>query len=159
MIPIDDSEAHHERRLQQLGSGPIRFHYEYNQSDISENDALGKNVKKVMEVLETYWAKTIEVDYMPYLSFKIHSSFDSSNFKCLSFHVPQSLIDNPTPNKDFGFLIEAKDDGDSGVTAYSYPCAYSQNEDKPTWGMIHWNKQYMTFDPLSFQENIHIGIH
>jgi predicted metallopeptidase len=45
------------------------------------------------------------------------------------------------------------------VTAYSYPCAYSAAQNKPLWGIVHWNKEYMTFDPLSFQENIHIGIH
>ena len=64
------------------------------------------------------------------------------------------------PNKDFGFLVEARDDGDNGVTAFSLPCAYSTSKNKPTWGIVHWNTQYMTtFDPLSFQENIHIAIH
>ena len=112
-----------------------------------------------MEILGTFWSKTIEVNYLSHLIFNVPSNFDRNNIKCLSFSVPRRLIDNPTPNKDFGFLIEAQDDGDSGVTAYSYPCAFSQSDGRPLWGMVHWNKQYMTFDPLSFQENINIGIH
>lgn len=112
-----------------------------------------------MEIIATFWSKTIAVNYLPYLTFNVPSNFDRNNIKCLDFHVPRRLIDNPTPEKDFGFFIEAKDDGDSGVTAYSYPCAFSKTDGRSMWGIVHWNKEYMTFDPLSFQENIHIGIH
>ena len=92
------------------------------------------------------------MDYLPSLSFNVDPSQDRDNFACLTFQVPRSLLDTPTPNKDFGVLVEAKDDGNVGVTAYSYPCAYSTLQNKPNWGIIHWNKYYMTsFDPLSFQ--------
>ena len=30
---------------------------------------------------------------------------------------------------------------------------------KPMWGILHWNINYFTFDLLSFQMNIKIGIH
>lgn len=69
----------------------------------------------------------------------------------MTFTVPANLINNPTPNKDFGLLIEAQDDGDSGVTAYSYPCASSAVTKRPLWGFIHWNKKYLAFNPLNFQ--------
>jgi hypothetical protein len=29
----------------------------------------------------------------------------------------------------------------------------------PIWGLLHWNLNYYTFDLLSFQMNIKIGIH
>jgi len=100
------------------------------------------------------------VDYLSSLSFNVDAAQDRDNFACLEFRVSRSILDNPIANKDFGILVEAKDDGESGVTAYSYPCAYSTSQNKPTWGIVHWNTFYMTsFDPLSFQENIHIAIH
>ena len=104
-----------------------------------------------MEILATFWGKTISVNYLPHLTFNVPSNFDRDNIKCLDFHVPRRLIDNPTPDKDFGFFIEAKDDGDSGVTAFSYPCAFSKTDGRSMWGMVHWNKEYMGLDPLSFQ--------
>ena len=79
--------------------------------------------------------------------------------QCLSFIVPQDVIKNPVANADYGILVEAKNDGDSGITAYSYPCAYSVTSRKPMWGILHWNINYFTFDLLSFQMNIKIGIH
>lgn len=94
----------------------------------------------------------MEVDYVPSLSFNVDAAQDRDNFACLTFRVSRDILDNPIPSKDFGVLVEAKDDGDSGVTAYSYPCAYSGSQNKPTWGIVHWNTQYMTsFDSLSFQ--------
>ena len=42
-----------------MGSGPIRLHYEYNTSDISEGDAVGRNVKKIMDILAVFWGTTI----------------------------------------------------------------------------------------------------
>lgn len=57
----------------------------------------------------------------------------------MTFNVPERLIVTPTPNKDYGLLVEALDDGDNGITAFSYPCAYSNSTLKPLWGMIHWN--------------------
>lgn len=85
------------------------------------------------------------------LSFNVDSNQDRDNFACLTFRVTRDILDNPIPNKDFGILVEAKEDGDTGVTAYSFPCAYSISQNKPTWGLVHWNKEYMSFDPLSFQ--------
>lgn len=84
---------------------------------------------------------------------------DPNFVQCLSFIVPQTIIKNPVANADFGILVEAKDDGDSGVTAYSYPCAYSMTTKQPMWGLLHWNINYFSFDLLSFQMNIKIGIH
>jgi hypothetical protein len=158
LTPIDDT--HLTRNLQSNAFGPIRIHYIYNTTDISSTTTLGSNIIKIMDIIKSFWEKIIEVDYMPSLSFNVDPAQDRNNFACLSFRVDRSILDNPVPNKDFGILVEAKDDGDSGVTAYSYPCAYSTSQNKPTWGIVHWNTQYMTsFDPLSFQENIHIAIH
>jgi hypothetical protein len=156
LTPIEDSSSH---RLLQNSFGPIRLYYIYNTTDIASTDTIGSNVIKIMDIINVYWQKVIEVDYLASLSFNVAANQDRTNFACMNFRVDQSILDNPIPNKDFGFLIEAKDDGDNGVTAYSLPCAYSLAQNKPTWGIVHWNKQYMTFDPISFQGNIHIGIH
>lgn len=104
-----------------------------------------------MNIINEFWSRTIEIDYLPSLSFDIPAGIDRDNYQCLTFTVPRRLIDFPTPNKDFGLLIEAEDDGDSGVTAYSYPCASSSVNKRPLWGFIHWNKQYLSFNPLNFQ--------
>lgn len=120
---------------------------------------MGKNILKMMNIISLYWSKVLEVYYMPSLSFNIDSSVDKNNYQCLSFTVPPAIIDNPILNKDYGVLVEAKNDGDSGVTAYSYPCAYSMSTNQPNWGLLHWNVNYFTFDLLSFQMNLMIGIH
>ena len=104
-----------------------------------------------MSIINEFWSRTIEIDYLDSLSFDIPAGMDRDNYQCLTFTVPGRLIDSPTPNKDFGLLIEAEDDGDSGVTAYSYPCASSSVNKRPLWGFIHWNKQYLSFNPLNFQ--------
>lgn len=44
---------------------------------------------------------------MPALSFDIPRGSDVNNYQCMTFTVPANLINNPTPNKDFGLLIEA----------------------------------------------------
>ena len=85
------------------------------------------------------------------LSFNLDPSFDRSNFKCLGFHVQRFLLDNGVPEKEFGILVEARNDGDNGVTAYSFPCAYSSIDRRPLWGLVHWNKNYIKLDPVSFQ--------
>ena len=112
-----------------------------------------------MNIINLFWQKTLEVDYLPFLSFNVDPSIDKNNFQCLSFTVPIDVLNNPIPGKDFGILIEAKDDGNTGVTAYSYPCAYSISTNQPLWGLLHWNLNYFTYDLLSFQMNIKIGIH
>jgi hypothetical protein len=78
----------------------------------------------------------------------------------LDFEVSADIINKPIANKDFGILVEAKDDGDSGTIAYSYPCAYSKTGNRPLWGLFHWNKFYMNqFDSLTFQNNVYAAIH
>ena len=77
------------------------------------------------------------------LSFNVDPSFDRNNFNCLSYKVPVTLLDNGVIEKDFGILVEARDDGDNGVTAFSFPCAYSAVDRRPMWGLVHWNKNYI----------------
>lgn len=88
---------------------------------------------------------------MPALSFEITPPYDPTNVKCMNFNVPETLIKSPIPNKDFGVFVDGEDDGDNGVTAFSYPCSYSAVSKRPLWGFIHWNKQYLTFNPINFQ--------
>lgn len=65
----------------------------------------------------------------------------------------------PTPNADYGIFVQAKNDGNNGITAYSYPCAYSLTNSQPLWGLLSWNINYFNYDTLSFQMNLKIGIH
>jgi hypothetical protein len=58
-----------------------------------------------------------------------------------------------------GIFVEAKNDGDSGITAYSYSCAFSQTTKQPLWGLLHWNIYYFDFNLISFQSTIVVGIH
>jgi hypothetical protein len=128
---------------------------EYNTSTINNTTILGQNIIKMMNILTLYWSKTLEVYYLPGLSFNSNDSIP----KCLDFVIPRDIISTPILNVDYGILVEAKDDGESGTTAYSYPCAYSLTTKQPLWGLLHWNINYLTFDLLSFQMNIKIGIH
>lgn len=50
---IDD--LHEGRNLQANGFGPIRIHYIYNTTDISQTDTLGQNVIKIMEIIRSFW--------------------------------------------------------------------------------------------------------
>ena len=54
MVPIDDSRFHHQRRLlqQTIGYGPIRIYYEYNTTTINENEVVGKNLIKIMNIIK-----------------------------------------------------------------------------------------------------------
>ena len=104
-----------------------------------------------MDIVKSFWYHIIEVDYFPSLSYNLNSSQNRDDYACGTFQVSRTILDNPIPNKDFGVLIEAKDDGDSQSTAYSFPCAMSIALNKPTWGLMHWNKFYMNFTVLSFQ--------
>jgi hypothetical protein len=74
--------------MQTTGYGPIRINYIYNTSDVQQTDPNGKNILKIMSIIDQFWQKTIEVDYYPFLSFDIDSTFDKNNFQCLSFTVP-----------------------------------------------------------------------
>lgn len=51
MVYANDSKQHHQRLLQGLGFGPIRIHYEYNTTTISDNDVIGKNLKRIMNII------------------------------------------------------------------------------------------------------------
>jgi hypothetical protein len=113
----------------------------------------------MMDILQVFWENTIEVYYAPALSFNLAAGADPNNVQCLDFNIPPALISTPTPNADYGIFVEAMNDGASGITAYSYPCAYSLTSQQPLWGILHWNTNYFTFDVLSFQMNIKIGIH
>ena len=159
LIPIDDRETGRGRLLQNSEYGPIRFHTLYDNKTVDASTTTGQNIRKMMNILELFWKKTLEVYYAPSLSFNVAEGFNPSDVSCLTFKVPQYIVQQPTPNADFGILVEAMDDGDSGVTAYSYPCAYSVSTRQPLWGLLHWNTNYFTFDLLSFQMNIKIGIH
>lgn len=112
-----------------------------------------------MNILQLFWQRTIEVYYADSLSFNVAQGIDPTYVQCLNFVVPQTLIKTPVSKADYGIFIEAKNDSDSGVTAYSYPCAYSITTKQPMWGLLHWNIFYFSFDALSFQMNIKIGIH
>jgi hypothetical protein len=113
----------------------------------------------MMNILQLFWQKTIEVYYQPSLSFEVASGIDRNNVLCLTYPVPQEIINNPVRNADYGIFVAASDDGANGVTAYSYPCAYSITTKQPTWGLLSWNINYFNFDLLSFQMNLKIGIH
>lgn len=68
-IFINDTEQHQRRLLQDYGYGPIRMHYEYNGTTISDGDLVGRNLKKIMNIIGEFWARTIEIEYIPALSF------------------------------------------------------------------------------------------
>lgn len=158
LIPINDTSTN-RRRLQSLPFGPIRFHLIYNDTQIDSSTATGQNIITMMNILQLFWQKTLEVYYQPTLSFNVATGIDSSYVQCLNFIVPQDIIKNPVANADYGIFVQASDDGSNGVTAYSYPCAYSLTTKQTTWGLLSWNTNYFNFDLLSFQMNIKIGIH
>ena len=103
LTPIDDS--HLARNLQSAGFGPIRIHYIYNTTDVSNATTVGTNIFKIMDIIKSYWEKIIEVDYMPSLSFNVDPAQDRNSFACLEFKVSRDILDNPVPNKDFGVLV------------------------------------------------------
>lgn len=160
LIAINDTITN-GRRLQTSTSeyGPIRFHIIYDTISVDSSTSMGQSIIKMMDIIQMFWRNTIEVYYAPSLSFNVASGIDSSYVQCFSFTVPQSVIKTPVLNADYGFFVEAKDDGDSGVAAYSSPCAYSMQAKQPLWGLLHWNTKYLTYDLLSFQMNIKVGIH
>jgi hypothetical protein len=51
MIYINDTELHHQRLLQTLGFGPIRIYYEYNTTLVNDSDPIGKNLMKIMNII------------------------------------------------------------------------------------------------------------
>lgn len=59
MIYINDTHIHHQRLLQGLGFGPIRIHYEYNTTTVSSTDPVGKNLMKIMNIINEFWVRTI----------------------------------------------------------------------------------------------------
>jgi hypothetical protein len=72
MVSINDSHLqhkHHERLLQNVGFGPIRILLVYNTSTINDTDPVGKNVMKIMNIINEFWTRTLEVDYLTALSF------------------------------------------------------------------------------------------
>jgi hypothetical protein len=158
LIPINDTHTS-TRRLQSLPFGPIRFHLVYNTTAIDPSTSLGQNIVTMMGILQLFWQKTIEVYYQPTLSFNVASGIDRSFVQCLTYVVPPEIINTPVPNADYGIFLMASNDGSNGITAYSYPCAYSLTTSQPTWGLLSWNTNYFNFDLLSFQMNIKIGIH
>lgn len=158
LIPINDT-ATSRRLLQNLPFGPIRFHLVYNTTQVDTSTTLGQNIITMMGILQLFWQKTIEVWYQPSLSFNLASGIDRNYVTCLTYVVPQDIINNPTPDKDYGIFVAASNDGSNGITAYSYPCAYSMTTNQPTWGLLSWNTNYFNFDLLSFQMNLKIGIH
>ena len=112
----------------------------------------------MMAILQLFWENTIEVWYQPSLSFNVASGIDKSYVTCLTYVVPQDIINNPTPNADYGIFVAANNDGANGITAFSYPCAFSMTTKQPLWGLLSWNTNYFSFDLLSFQINVKIGI-
>jgi hypothetical protein len=103
LTPIDDRI--NGRIMQANGYGPIRIHYVYNTTDIDPTDPMGKNIIKIMNIINLFWQKTIEVYYLPFLSFNVDASVSKTNFQCLSFTVPVDILNNPIPGKDFGILV------------------------------------------------------
>lgn len=59
LLYIDDRTLHHGRLLQNLGFGPLRIHYEYNTTTITENDVIGRNIMRIMNIIAEFWARTI----------------------------------------------------------------------------------------------------
>jgi hypothetical protein len=158
LIPINDTTTT-RRVLQNLPYGPIRFHLIYNDTEVDPSTSMGQTIVKLMNILELFWQKTIEVYYQPSLSFNVADGIDKTFVQCLTFIVPQDIINNPTPNADYGIFVASTNDGANGITAFSYPCAYSLTTKQPTWGLLSWNTNYFNFDLLSFQMNVKIGIH
>lgn len=74
--------------MQTSSYGPIRFYYVYNTTDISSNDALGKNIIKMMDIIKSFWQKTIEVNYKTALSFNLPAGSITTGYSCLTFTVP-----------------------------------------------------------------------
>jgi len=58
-----------------------------------------------MNIITLYWQKTLEVYYVPALSFNVAGNTDKRYVTCLTFNVPEDVVVNPVPNKDFGLLI------------------------------------------------------
>ena len=77
----------------------------YNTTDVDPTTSVGQNIIKMMNILQLFWQKTIEVYYSSSLSFNVASGIDPTFVQCLTFTVPQSVIQNPIPNKDFGILV------------------------------------------------------
>lgn len=86
LIPINDT--HTNRRLQNLPYGPIRFHLVYNTTEIVAGTPMGKNILTMMNILQLFWQKTIEVYYQPSLSFNVADGIDRNFVQCLTFTVP-----------------------------------------------------------------------
>lgn len=53
LVYIDDSHLQPPkgRLLQEDSYGPIRFHYEYNTTTINDGDTVGRNLKKIMNII------------------------------------------------------------------------------------------------------------
>ena len=136
----------------------MRFYIHYD-PQIDLKISSGLTIQKIMNIITLFWQNTIDIYYNKALSFKVDAGRDRSQVFCLSFKVPQTLIDQPIPNADYGIFVQSKDDGANGITASSYPCAYSVNNNNPIWGVLIWNLNYFNFDLLSFQLNVKIGIH
>ena len=87
LIPIDDTTTS-SRLLQQLPFGPIRFHMIYNTTQIDSATPEGTTIMKMMNIIQLFWQKTIEVYYQPFLSFNVASGIDRSYVQCLTIVVP-----------------------------------------------------------------------
>lgn len=48
---VNDIEQHQRRLLQNLGYGPIRIYYEYNTTTVSDTDLVGRNLRKIMNII------------------------------------------------------------------------------------------------------------
>ena len=59
----------------------------------------------MMNILTLFWERTLEVYYIPALTFSVPPGTNPNQYLCLAFQVPPNVIQNPTPNADYGILV------------------------------------------------------
>jgi hypothetical protein len=111
-----------------------------------------------MNIIQLFWEKTIEVYYQPYLTFNVANGVDRNYVVCHTYAVPKEVMESTYANVDYGVFLDISNEL-NGVSAFSYPCAFSITNKQPTWGLVNWNLRYFKYDLISFQALVKTGIH
>lgn len=62
-----------------------------------------------MNIVQLFWAKTIEVYYQPSLSFNLANGIDKDYVQCNNYVVPREIIENIFQNVDYGIFLDISD--------------------------------------------------
>jgi hypothetical protein len=82
LMPVNDThlfELDHRGRRLQSDYGPIRFHIVYNDNDVVPSTPTGQSIIRMMNIIQLFWQKTIEVYYLPALSFNVSPGTNINN--------------------------------------------------------------------------------